>query len=72
MTLLASKGGGEGKGGYTTGVTSLCACCGVKVLKGTRRSGAYAVPKMSLGSRSQNSVMGMVYRPEPTNCSEGS
>ena len=50
---------------------SFCASCGVKDSKGTRRSGADAVPKMSPGSRSRYPKRGVICQPEPTKCSEG-
>ena len=71
MTLEAREGDAEGRGEFATVVTSFCVFCGVKASKATRRGGADAVPKMSLGSRSRYPVRGMVRRPEPTNCSEG-
>ena len=72
MTLVASKRGADGKSDSATGVSSICSLCCTKASKGTRRSGADAVPKMSLGSRSLYPVRGIVCRPEPTKCSEGS
>ena len=73
VTLVARKGDAESKSDSATGTTSLCASCGgAKAWQGTRRSSADAVPKMSPGLRSRYPVRGMVCRPEPTNCSEGS
>ena len=43
----------------------------VRASKGTRRSGAEAVPRMSPGSRSQYPVRGIVCRLEATKYSEG-
>ena len=56
-------------GGYR--FPSFCASCDVKASKGTRRSGADAVPKMSPGSRSRYPERGIICRLEPTKCSEG-
>ena len=72
MTLVASDRDIDGKNDSATRVTSICASCCAKSSKGTRRSGTDAVPKMSLGSRSLYPVRGIVCRPEPTKCSEGS
>ena len=72
MTLEASERDFDGKSDSATGVTSICALCCAKASKGTRKSGAVAVPKMSPGSRSLYPVRGIVCRPEPTKCSEGS
>ena len=51
--------------------TSAGTLWGVRVSKGTRRSGDEAVPKMSPGSRSWYPVKGISCRPEETNRSEG-
>ena len=72
MALMAREGGADGMGDSATEVTSFCASCDAKASKGTRKSGADAVPKMSPGSRSRYPVSGIVCRPEPTKCSEGS
>ena len=44
---------------------------GVRVVKGTRRSGDEAVPKTSSGSRSWYPVKGINCRPEETKRPEG-
>ena len=72
VVLMTREGNAEGKGDSARGVTSFCAPCGAKALKGMRRSGADAVRKMSLGSRSRYFVRAIVCRPKPTKCSEGS
>ena len=51
--------------------TSVGRLWGVRASKGTRRSGAEAVPRMSPGSRSWYPVKGVSCRPEETNRSEG-
>ena len=53
-------------------VTSCGSSCCARASKGTRRSGADAVPRMSPGSRSRYPVRGIVYLPETTKCFEGS
>ena len=50
---MARDGAGDDMGDTITRVTSLCASCGTNSSKGTRRSGADALPKMSPGSRSR-------------------
>ena len=73
MTLVASDRDIDGKSDNSaTGVTSICASCCAKASKGTRTSGADAVPIMSPGSRFLYPVRGIVYRSEPTKCYEGS
>ena len=52
MTLVASERDVDVKSDSATGVTSICTSCCAKASKGTRRSGAGAVPKISPGSRS--------------------
>ena len=71
VALMAREGDAHGMGDLAIGVTSLCASCGEKASKGTCKSGADAVPKMSPGSRSRYPVRRIVCRPEPKRCSEG-
>ena len=72
MALVASDRDIDGKSDSATGVASIWASCCAKASKGTRRSGADAVPKISPGSRPLYPVSGIVCRPEPIQCSEGS
>ena len=72
VTFVASERDVNGKSDSATGVTSIYTSCCAKASKGTRKSGDNAVPKMSPGSRSLYPVRGIVCRPEPTKCSEGS
>ena len=44
---MAREGVADGMGDTITRVTSLCLSCATNASKGTRRSGADAVPKMS-------------------------
>ena len=67
-------GGGCTAGGVddsASAETSAGGAEGVKVFKGTRRSGDEAVPKTSSGSRSWHPVRGINCRPEETKRSEG-
>ena len=72
VALVAGKGGAKGTSDLATAVTTCCTSCCAKAAKGTRRSGADAVPKMPPGSRSRYLVKGIVCRHETTNYSEGS
>ena len=69
--MVVREGAADGMGDTTTRVTSLCASCGANVSKGTRRSSADAVPKMSPHSRSLYPERGIICRLEPTKCAEG-
>ena len=69
------KAGEEGVKGLSDSATAVTSCgssCCTRASKGTRRSGADAVPRTSPGSRSRYSVRGIVCRSETTKCSEGS
>ena len=56
MALVVSVRGVEGKSDSATGVTLIGASCCAKASRGTRRSGAVAVPKMSPGWRLDVSI----------------
>ena len=71
-TLEAGEEGVKGLSDSATAVTSWCSLCCARASKGTCRSGAYAVPRISPGSRPRHPVRGIVCRPETTKCSEGS
>ena len=68
---MAREGAADGMGDTTTRVTSLCKSCGTNASKGTRRSGADAVPIMLPGPRSRYPEWGNICRLEPTKCFEG-
>ena len=72
MALVISVRDVEGKSDSATGVTLIGASYCAKASRGTRRSGAHTVPKISPGSRSLYPVRGIVCIPEPTKCFEGS
>ena len=71
MALVVSDRGVWGKSDSATGVTLIGASCCAKASRGTRRSGADAVPKSPPVSMSIYPVRGIVCLPEPTKCSEG-
>ena len=65
-------GGEAGVGGDSASDQRLAGGAeGVRIFKGTRRSGDEAVPKTSPGSRSWYPVKGINCRPEETKCFEG-
>ena len=69
--LLEAVGAALATEASETAVTSLSSLCWTRASKGTRRSGAEAVPRMSPSSRSRFHVRGIVCRPEATKYSEG-
>ena len=69
VALMAREGDSDGMGDSATGMTLFCAACVAKASKGTQRSGAVAVPKVSPGSRSQYPVKEIISRPDTTKCS---
>ena len=68
VTLVAGGENAKETSDSATGATSCCTPCGAKASKGTSRSGADAVPKMSSGSRFRYLVREIVCRPETTKC----
>ena len=71
VARVSGEENANGTSGPVTTVTSCCTSCCAKASKGTRRSGADAMPKMSPGSRSRYLVRGIVCRPETMKCFEG-
>ena len=72
MAFVISVRDVEGKSDSATGVTLTGASYCAKAFRGTRRSGADAVPELSSGLRSLYPVRGIVCLPEQTKCSERS
>ena len=66
---MAREGNADGMGDSAAVMTSFCASCVDKAFKGTQRSVAVAVPKVSPVSRSRYPVRRIVSRPDTTKCS---